>query len=73
MFRSFSKTVQCKQLINIIISEMGSDRSRSKTRETSGFPDELLHYTTVAADSLLEQECSKLEHGMINIPQIEIV
>ena len=29
------------------------------------------HYTTVAADFLLEQECSKLEHGMINMPQIE--
>ena len=29
------------------------------------------HYTTVAADSLLEQESSKLEHGMINTPQIE--
>ena len=28
-------------------------------------------YTTVAADFLLEQECSKLEHGMINMPQIE--
>ena len=38
--------------MNIIISEMGSDRG-------------------VAADSLPKQECSKREHGRINILQIE--
>ena len=31
------------------------------------------HYTTVAADSLQEQECSKLEHGMINSTLIQKV
>ena len=31
------------------------------------------HYATVAADSLLEQECSKLEHGMINSTLIQKV